>query len=128
MNPDTDPPETNDLADSEEPEEDEEPSSADDWKTPATIARIVGLFLFCMLFWIESPPRFLRYAGWPSWIFAVVLWLGELLAYAIGVAGIIVIAVFAGSFVVHWVRGARRWFRLQEIRSWRAKRRINNQQ
>lgn len=102
-----------------------EPSSSSRVKTPQTIARIVGLLLFTLLFWLQSPPTFLQHEGPIGFAFTVVLWLGELLAYAIGVAGIIVILIFAGSHVYYLLRGARRWFRLQEIRSWRAKRACN---
>jgi len=96
-------------------------------KTPRNIARILGLILFTLLYWLQAPPTFLQREGPISLTFTVVLWLGELLAYAIGVAGIIVIVIFAGNHVYYLLRGARRWFRLQEIRSWRAKRECNNQ-
>jgi hypothetical protein len=105
--------------------EGEKYASTHGWKSPQTIARIIGLFLFGLLFWIESPPRFLLSGGWASLVFAVILWLGELLAYAVGVAGIIVLFVFLGSHVWYLLRNARRWYRLQEIRSWRAKRACN---
>jgi hypothetical protein len=95
------------------------------WSTQRTIACVLGLVLFAITFWIESPPPFLVHAGWPSWVFAIALWLGELLAYAIGIAGILVLFVFLGSHVWYLLRNARRWFRLQEIRSWRAKRACN---
>jgi cytochrome c biogenesis protein CcdA len=94
-------------------------------KSPQTIARVLGLLLFGLLFWIESPPLFLRHAGIASYTFIFLLWLGELLVYAIGIAGVLVILVFAGSHVYHLLRNARRWYRLQEIRSWRAKRPCN---
>lgn len=94
-------------------------------KDPHTIARILGLLLFGLLFWIESPPTFLRSAGVASYVFVILLWLGELLVYAIGVAGIIIILIFAGSHVYYLLHNVRRWYRLQEIRSWRAKRPCN---
>jgi len=96
------------------------------WKNPATIARILGVLLFGLLFWLESPPAFLRHAGFASYVFVVILWIGELLAYAIGIAGVIVVAIFAGSHIFYLLRRARRWYRLQEIRSWRAKRACNH--
>ncbi len=96
------------------------------WKSPPTIARILGLSLFALLFWLQSPPVFLRNAGYASYVFVILLWIGELLVYAVAVAGILVILIFAGSHVYHLLRNARRWFRLQEIRSWRAKRECNN--
>jgi hypothetical protein len=94
-------------------------------KTPRTIARILGVILFGLLYWIESPPSFLQHDGPISLAFAIALWIGELLAYAIGIAGIVVILIFAGNHIYYLLRGARRWFRLQEIRSWRAKRACN---
>ena len=99
-------------------------SWTDSFKTPAGIARILGLILFAILFWIEAPPTFLQH-DWASFLFATVLWVGELLAYAIGIAGILVILTYAGSHVYYWLRGVRRWFQLQEIKSWRAKRACN---
>jgi hypothetical protein len=96
------------------------------WSSQRTIACIIGLVLFGLIFWIEAPPPFLVHAGWASWIFAITLWLGELLAYAIGVAGILVLFVFLGSHVWYLLRNARRWYRLQEIRSWRSKRACND--
>jgi len=103
----------------------EEREKADGLKDLKTIARILGLLLFGLLFWLESPPAFLRGAGYTSYVFAFLLWLGELLVYAIGIAGILVILVFAGSHIYHLLSNVRRWFRLQEIRSWRAKRACN---
>ncbi len=103
----------------------DEPEHQSWWKSPRTIARILGLFLFALLFWLQSPPVFLRNAGYASYVFVILLWIGELLVYAVAVAGILVILIFAGSHVYHWLRNARRWFRLQEIRSWRAKRPCN---
>ena len=94
-------------------------------KNPKAIARMLGLLLFGLLFWLESPPVFLRQAGWASYVFVIVIWIGELLAYAIGIAGIVILLVFAGSHVFYLLRRARRWYRLQEIRSWRAKRTCN---
>jgi hypothetical protein len=94
-------------------------------KNPRTIARILGVILFGLLYWLQSPPAFLRGAGFASYLFVVVLWLGELLVYAVCVAGILVILIFAGSHLYHLLHNARRWFRLQEIRSWRAKRACN---
>jgi len=100
-----------------------------DWskvlKSARTIACILGLMLFGLLFWLQSPPLFLRNAGWASYVFVIVLWLGELLAYAIGIAGILIVLLYAGSHVFHFLRSVRRWYRLQEIRSWRAKRACN---
>ena len=86
---------------------------------------VLGLLLFAILFWIESPPPFLVHGGWPTFAFALALWLGELLAYAIGIAGIVVLLVFLGSHIFYLLGNARRWYRLQEIRSWRAKRPCN---
>jgi hypothetical protein len=106
--------------------ESETGASSHGWKSPQTIARVLGLFLFGLLFWIESPPRFLLSEGRASFVLAVILWLGELLAYAVGVAGVIVLFVFLGSHVWYLLRNARRWYRLQEIRSWRAKRACND--
>jgi len=94
-------------------------------RTPQTIARILGVLLFGLLFWLQSPPTFLRSAGWASYVFVIALWLGELLVYTIGIAGILIVFAFAGSHVYHLIRNARRWFRLQEIRSWRSKRECN---
>lgn len=95
------------------------------WKSPQTIARILGLLLFGLLFWLQSPPLFLRSAGYASYVFVVLLWIGELLVYAVAAGGIFVILIFAGSHFYNLLRNARRWFRLQEIRSWRAKRACN---
>ncbi|HVZ16329.1 MAG TPA: hypothetical protein VG897_04380 [Terriglobales bacterium] len=94
-------------------------------KSPQTIARILGLLLFGLLFWLQSPPAFLRSAGLASYIFVFLLWIGELLVYTIFAAGLLVILIFAGSYLYTLLRNARRWFRLQEIRSWRAKRACN---
>ncbi len=94
-------------------------------KNPKAIARILGLLLFGLLFWLQSPPVFLRHAGWASYVFVIVIWIGELLAYAIGIAGVIVVVSFAFSHIFYLLRRARRWYRLQEIRSWRAKRACN---
>ena len=96
-------------------------------KSPKAIARILGVLLFGLLFWLQAPPVFLQKAGWASYVFVFVIWLGELLAYAILVAGVLVLLIFLGSHVVYSVRSARRWYRLQEIRSWRAKRPCNFQ-
>ena len=96
-------------------------------KDPKTIARLLGLLLFGLLFWLQAPPAFLRTAGWASYVFVFIIWIGELLAYAIGIAGIIVLLIFLGSHIVYLLRRARRWYRLQEIRSWRAKRACNYQ-
>jgi len=112
-----------DLADPGPSSVDRPPSSF--WKNPRTIARILGVLLFGLLFWLQSPPTFLRHAGFASYIFVVVIWIGELLAYAIGIAGVVVLVIFAGSHVFYLLRSARRWYRLQEIRSWRAKRTCN---
>lgn len=95
------------------------------FKNPQTIARVLGLLLFGLLFWLQSPPAFLRHAGFASYVFVIILWIGELLAYAIGIAGVVVLVIFAGSYIVYLLRRARRWYRLQEIRSWRAKRACN---
>lgn len=95
------------------------------FKEPKTIARLLGLLFFGLLFWLQAPPEFLQKAGWASDVFVFIIWVGELLAYAIGIAGVIVLLIFAGSHIVYLVRGARRWYRLQEIRSWRAKRACN---
>ncbi|MGZ4789138.1 MAG: hypothetical protein ACXVZV_00175 [Terriglobales bacterium] len=94
-------------------------------KDPKTIARILGLLLFGLLFWLESPPNFLRATGFASYVFVFLLWLGEMLVYAVLAAGILVILTFALSHIYYLLRNARRWFRLQEIRSWRAKRPCN---
>jgi hypothetical protein len=94
-------------------------------KTPRTIARVLGLLLFGLLYWLQSPPNFLRASGFASYIFVFLLWLGELLVYAALAAGVMAILIFALSHVYYLLRGARRWFRLQEIRSWRAKRACN---
>ena len=114
-----------DSDDSNPAEENSSPSPA--LKNPQTIARILGLLLFGLLFWLQSPPVFLRTAGWASYVFVVILWLGELLVYAICIAGVFVLLIFTGSHVVYLLRRTRRWFRLQEIRSWRAKRACNYQ-
>ncbi len=94
-------------------------------RDPKTIARFLGLLLFGLLFWLQSPPVFLQKAGWPSYVFVTIIWIGELLAYAIGIAGILVLLYFLGSHVFYLLGRARRWYRLQEIRSWRAKRACN---
>jgi hypothetical protein len=108
----------------DDPADDKRPRAR--WlKNPKTIARILGLLLFGLLYWLQSPPAFLRGAGYASYVFVFVLWLGELLVYAIGLAGILILFIFAGWHVYHLLRNARRWFRLQEIRSWRAKRPCN---
>lgn len=96
-------------------------------KDSKNIARILGLLLFGLLFWLQSPPVFLQKAGWASYIFVIIIWLGELLVYAIGIAGIIILLIFLGAHIVYLLRRARRWYRLQEIRSWRAKRACNYQ-
>jgi hypothetical protein len=96
-------------------------------KNPRTIARVLGLVLFGLLFWIEHPPTFLRHESYGTYIFAVLIWLGEILAYAIGIAGVIVLLLFLASHVYDLLRRARRWYRLQEIRAWRAKRACNFQ-
>jgi hypothetical protein len=96
------------------------------WKNPSTIARVLGVIFFGLIFWFEHPPEFFYHEGYAAYGFAIVIWLGELLAYALCVAGIIVIVIFAAHHLYHLVRGARRWFRLQEIRSWRAKRACNS--
>lgn len=106
----------------------ESPSWLSRLKTPKAIARILGLVLFTVLYWLQAPPTFLQHEGPISFAFTVVLWVGELLAYAIGIAGIFIIVIFAGNHVYYLLRGARRWFRLQEIRSWRAKRACNRTQ
>lgn len=95
-------------------------------KDPKTIARILGLLLFGLLFWLQSPPLFLQKAGWASYVFVIVIWIGELTAYAIGIAGILVLLIFLASHIAYAVKSARRWYRLQEIRSWRAKRPCNS--
>lgn len=94
-------------------------------KNPATIARILGVLLFGLLLWLQSPPKFLQGAGFAANFFGFSLWLGEVLVYAIGIAGILILFAFAGWHIFHLIRNARRWFRLQEIRSWRAKRACN---
>ena len=104
---------------------DKEDESRSWWKSTQNIARILGLLLFGLLFWIQSPPTFLRGAGIAAYIFAFLLWVGELLVYAVIAGGILVILIFAGSYLYSLLRNARRWFRLQEIRSWRAKRPCN---
>jgi hypothetical protein len=93
--------------------------------TAQGIARILGIIFFGLLFWFEHPPAFFQHEGYATYAFAILIWAGELLAYAIGTAGILVIIIFAGYHAYHLLRGARRWFRLQEIRSWRAKRACN---
>jgi len=105
--------------------EDERQSRWQGLKNPRNIARVLGLLLFGLLYWLESPPSFLRASGFASYVFVIVLWLGELLVYAVLAAGILAILLFAGSHIYYLLRGARRWFRLQEIRSWRAKRACN---
>ncbi|HUN89876.1 MAG TPA: hypothetical protein VMU28_13845 [Terriglobales bacterium] len=100
-----------------------EPSSW--WKTPRAISRLVGIVLFALLFWLQSPPLFLQSAGIAAHIFAIVLWTAVLLVYTVIAACVLVFFVFVGWNVYHLLRSARRWFRLQEIRSWRAKRACN---
>lgn len=110
---------------SAEPAADERTSWTNELKSPRGIARIVGIVLFALLFWFQSPPMFLRSAGIAAEIFAVVLWTAVLVVYVVIAACVLVFFVFVGWNVYHLLRSARRWFRLQEIRSWRAKRECN---
>jgi hypothetical protein len=105
-----------------ETETEERSSWLEELTTPRGISRILGAILFAVLFWLQSPPLFLQSAGIAAHIFAIVLWSVVLFVYAVIGACVLVFFVFVGWNVYHLLRSARRWFRLQEILSWRAKR------
>ena len=105
---------------------DDNQSWTQELKSPRAISRILGIILFAALFWLQSPPLFLQSAGIAAHIFAIVLWSVVLFVYAGIGACVLAFFVFVGWNVYHLLRSARRWFRLQEIRSWRAKRDCNS--